>query len=297
MVNESGYSISNLTLVSSLAAFTRSSKAKANSNDDLLTEFLKSRRQGLSPETLIFYKSTIKPFLRFSNGKITTGTICQFLASLTCSSNTKHAYFKGIKVFVRWLFKTRRIKEDPLILIDSPKETKAILPSLTREQMEYLIAQADNLRDKTIIALLGDSGMRLKEIGNIKVSDIDWESMTITIWGKGSKQRRAPFAAKSGDLLMQYLGDGGSNNNGYGNIWNLRARSIQCMLGRLSEKTGITFSTHAFRRGFASNLHRTGLDVEHIMRLGGWESLDMVLRYTRSVKFEDSLKLYRNLNS
>jgi integrase len=52
---------------------------------------------------------------------------------------------------------------------------------------------------------------------------------------------------------------------------------------------------HTFRRTFASNLHRAGLDVEHIMRLGGWESLDMVLRYTRSVKFEDSLRVYRGM--
>ena len=71
--------------------------------------------------------------------------------------------------------------------------------------MEYLVAQADNLRDKTIIAVLSDSGMRLKEIGNMKVSDIDWESMTIAIWGEGSKQRRAPFTAKSGDLLMHFV--------------------------------------------------------------------------------------------
>lgn len=51
----------------------------------------------------------------------------------------------------------------------------------------------------------------------------------------------------------------------------------------------------AFRRTFVSNLHRTGLDVEHIMRLGGWESLDIVLRYTKSVKFEESLRLYREM--
>jgi integrase len=68
-------------------------------------------------------------------------------------------------------------------LVDSLKETKAILPSLTQEQVEYLIAQADNIRDKTIIALLSDSGVRVKEVGNIKVSDIDWESMTTTIQG------------------------------------------------------------------------------------------------------------------
>jgi integrase len=68
-------------------------------------------------------------------------------------------------------------------LVDSLKETKAILPSLTQEQVEYLIAQADNIRDKTIIALLSDSGVRVKEVGNIKVSDIDWESRTTTIQG------------------------------------------------------------------------------------------------------------------
>lgn len=51
------------------------------------------------------------------------------------------------------------------------------------------------------------------------------------------------------------------------------------------------------RRTFASNLHRAGLDVKHIMRLGDWESLDMVLRYTRSVKFEERLKLYQAIKS
>jgi hypothetical protein len=44
---------------------------------------------------------------------------------------------------------------------------------------------------------------------------------------------------------------------------------------------------------FASNLHRKGIDVEHIVRLGGWETLETLVRYARSVKFEDSLQLYQ----
>jgi site-specific recombinase XerD len=64
----------------------------------------------------------------------------------------------------------------------------------------------------------------------------------------------------------------------------------------LSKKTGLPCNPHTFRRTFASNLHRQGLAVEHIMRLGGWENLDTVVRYTRSVKFEDSFRLYRGLN-
>ena len=79
------------------------------------------------------------------------------------------------------------------------------------------------------------------------------------------------------------------------NVWDIRRRGIQIMLYRLEKKTGLPCNSHTFRRTFASNLHRAGLGVEYIMRLGGWESLDMVLRYTRSVKFEESLKLYQKI--
>ena len=64
------------------------------------------------------------------------------------------------------------------------------------------------------------------------------------------------------------------------------------MLHNYAEKLRLPCNAHTFRKTFASNLHRKGVDVENIMRLGGWETLDMVVRYTRSVKFEDSLKMY-----
>ena len=169
--------------------------------------------------------------------------------------------------------------------------TKVILPSLTYKQVEYLIQQAENIRDKCIISLFADSGIRLSELVNIKVSHIDWDSDTIIVWGKGRKQRKAPFTKRTARMLEQVVR--GSRVNGVSeNVWGLRKRGIQIMLYRLRERTGLPCNPHAFRRTFASNLHRSGLDVEHIMRLGGLESLDMVLRYTRSVKFEDSLKLY-----
>ena len=183
-------------------------------------------------------------------------------------------------------------------MVDPPKMTKVILPSLTNEQVEYLIKQAENVRDKTIISLFADSGMRLNELLNIKESHIDWESQTVIIWGKGGKQRKAPFTRRTAELLGEYLKvKGVSTVNGNMNVWNIRRRGVQIMLYRLEKKTGLPCNPHTFRRTFASNLHRAGLDVEHIMRLGGWESLDMVLRYTRSVKFEESLRLYMNMET
>jgi len=133
--------------------------------------------------------------------------------------------------------------------------------------------------------------MRLNELANIKASNIDWEDYTIIIWGKGNKQRKAPFTEKSARLLRELISQNGTGEN----IWHMKPRGIEKMLERMEQTTGLKCNAHTFRRTFASNLYRSGLDVEHIMRLGGWESLDMVLRYTRSVKFEDSLRLYRRL--
>jgi site-specific recombinase XerD len=129
----------------------------------------------------------------------------------------------------------------------------------------------------------------------IKVQHIDFDMNTVVIWGKGGKQRKAPFTNRTAGLLHEYLrGKGVSIVNQNINVWNIRRRGIQIMLYRLEKKMGLPCNPHTFRRTFTSNLHRAGLDVEHIVRLGGWESLDMVLRYTKSVKFEESLRLYQS---
>jgi integrase len=81
------------------------------------------------------------------------------------------------------------------------------------------------------------------------------------------------------------------NANG-GCIWDTNRNGIEEMLKQLKAKTGLPCNAHTFRRTFASILAKRGVDSLHIMRLGRWESISMVERYTRSVRFEDSLKLY-----
>ena len=168
------------------------------------------------------------------------------------------------------------------------------MPSVTEEQVEYLVSKADNLRDKCILRLLFDSGMRLTELTNIKANDINWDTCTITIIGKGNKQRRAPFTQRTSELLQTYLAD---SHNGNSNIWGIQRRGVQTVLKKLSWQTDIKCNPHAFRRGFACNLHRKGLSTLDIMHLGGWSDLSMVLRYTRSITFEDCLKHYRKVES
>jgi integrase len=66
-----------------------------------------------------------------------------------------------------------------MLLIEASKVEKRMLPSLTTEQVDYLIGQADTLRDKAIISLFADSGVRLTELASIETSNIDWENYTV----------------------------------------------------------------------------------------------------------------------
>ena len=145
------------------------------------------------------------------------------------------------------------------------------------------------MRDKVVLSLLFDSGLRLSELTNIRRDDIDFEHCTVTVLGKGRKERKAPFTEATIQLLKHQLAQNGHDSN----IWGLKSTGISMLLRRLEDKTGIRCNAHSFRRGFACRLHRKGLSTLDIQRLGGWESLQMVQRYTASISFEDCLIHYR----
>ena len=117
------------------------------------------------------------------------------------------------------------MENNPLIRVDKPKPAKRLLPSVTEKDVDTLISTMDNLRDKCIISLLADSGMRLKKPANIKACDIDWSSLTITIIGKGNKQRRAPFTKRTAELLNINLADSRNESS----IWCIGRYEIQTM--------------------------------------------------------------------
>ena len=265
-------------------------KSQLQSQANLLTKFLNSRREGISPRTIEFYQLCLTPFIK--SYEITSDGINSFLSNLTCG-NGKLNHYRAITVFVHWLMREGYLKDNLLDRVDKPKPAKRLLPSVTDKEVNTLINAVDNLRDKCIISLLADSGMRLNEVANIKAPDIDWDRYTITIIGKGNKQRKAPFTKRTAKLLREYL----EANHCEGSIWNMGRYGIQTMLKRLARDTGIACNAHSFRRGFACNLHRKSLSTLSIMHLGRWLSLDMVQRYTRSLTFDDCLELYQKVNS
>jgi site-specific recombinase XerD len=206
--------------------------------------------QELSQKTLKFYEGCLK---RAPIGiHVTPRDIDEFLKSLHCSNGGKHGYFKALRVFYRWLYSPKsgynlNPQDNPILLVEAPKVEKRILPSLSLEQVDFLIQQADKLRDKAIISLLADSGIRLNELTNIRCDDIDFDTCTVTIIGKGNKQRRTPFTSRTANFLRELI----SQNQAGSNIWHLNYHGIEAMLKRLKLRTGLPTNAHTFRRTFA----------------------------------------------
>ena len=187
--------------------------------DFLFEEFIKSRRQGISPQSIRFYRICLKPFM--SSYPLTSQGINAFLSSRKCG-NAKHAYYRAIRALCNWATKEGYLQDSPISKVDVPNVEKRILPSLTPEQVDFLIEQAETLRDKAMVSLFADSGMRLSELASIRPSQIDWDNKLIIIWGKGGKQRKAPFTNRTARLLREYV-----EQNGYGdNIWHLNTWGI-----------------------------------------------------------------------
>ena len=260
---------------------------------DYFRLFLRSREaMGVSPKTIIFYKDRLYRFIsQFNYLKVNRKDITKYINSISGNKNglaTRHASFRALRTFYRWL-NTEYGFKNPIDGMPAPILAKPIMPSLSENEVRDLIEQVEYIRDKAVISLFTESGLRLSELTNIKPTDIDWDNKTIRIMGKGRKEAYCPFGTLSEGYMKQWLDQYTPN----GNIWGINEWGISIMLRRLKAKTGLPCNPHTFRRTFACLLRKAGLDTMTIKDLGRWESLEMVQRYTRSITFQDSMKFYK----
>ena len=278
--------------------YSQTSKGKQDASTiGTIEQFLHSRRDGVSLGTIDFYRKYLTKALPVLGFAPKPHSIQSYIMSLKCSVGGKHAYFRAISIFYNWLYSPKSgfdysDKVNPIALVEAPKRPKLILPSLSKEQVELLIKQAHCTRDKAIISLFTESGLRLSELLNIKLTDIDWDSKVIRVLGKGNKEACAPFGLLAEQYLKLWLEE--YNPQPKQRIWNIGFWGIKAMLDQLSVETGLTCNPHTFRRTFAVLLRKAGIDTMTIKELGRWESLEMVQRYTRSFSFTDSMKFYKS---
>jgi len=243
----------------------------------------------VSPGTLQFYRSKLRRFLSALN--LDTAQRQDIEAYLVQFKNpgNRHANYRAIKTLFNWREETFGFYS-PMKHMKAPKLPKLILPSRSREEVLILIDKDHCDRDKAVISLFTESGLRLSEQVDIQPQDIDWENHTIKVRIKGGWECLAPFGNLTEQYLKSWLGQYQPEG---GNIWGMNKWGIISMLRRLERETGITCNPHVFRRTFACLLRRAGVDTMTIKDLGRWESLEMVERYTRSFDFSDSLKFYK----
>jgi len=245
-----------------------------------IDEFLASRRQNLSDRSLEFYRDTLYQAVGI---ELTANGINNWLTNLNCG-NAKLNYYRAMKAFCNWLYRSKKIVKNPIDLVDRPKVSKRLLPAITKEQLDTRTNAAANPRDVCILRLLFDSGLRLSELVEIKDTDFDWDKGTVTVIGKGNKQRKGAFTTETGELLKKWFDKH--------KAFELSRAGIRTMLARLEKETGITCNAHCFRRGFVINQLKQGLSTRVVQKLGGWQTIAMVEKYSEQLSEEDAPEQY-----
>ncbi len=256
----------------------------------LVNSFVSDRRlRGLSPRTCQFYEGYLtrfvntvdKPLLDVSKSDIAT-----VLASLDCNAGGKHAYFRVLRAFYRWACQEGLLENSPMVNMKAPKVPTPLRYSVDLDAIPVLLAACQNLRDKLVVSLLADTGLRLSELASLKVGDIDLEESSIAVWGKGAKQRKVCFGPFTQVMLKKYLDDYSPTDG----LLGLKPRGVAQVLAGLESVTGIKCNAHSFRRTFATESVRNGMNLFHVQSLLGHSSLTMTRIYAEQVNSEDAIK-------
>ena len=187
------------------------------------------------------------------------------------------------------------VKTNVFSLVNAPKKSKKLPRYFEYNELEELFMVPDTntslgQRDLLLLEMLYATGVRVGELVNIKVKDIDLGRRNIIILGKGNKERFVTYGEYCEDILKQYLSDGyillnktGSdylflNNNG----GNLTERGVRYILDELIKKTSINkkISPHMIRHSFATHLLNEGCDLLTVQKLLGHESIKATQVYT-----------------
>ena len=263
-------------------------------NQRIIDEFIayKKATKGLTPRGEQWLQDMTGRFLRklsIDVIEVRPEHIAAFLSPYADRPFQKHGLYRALKSLYRWLKKMRRIQDNPIEYIETPKVPDKILPTVTPEQVKILIDNANCIRDKAIVSLFADSGARRSEVCGIKLKDVDLANNKIKVVGKGNKEGFLIFGDKTKWFLSQHIAE----NMPLDYLFDLNFEGIKSMLDRLGSKTGIKVRPHDFRRGFATALRQMGVGELDIQQLGRWASLEMVRRYTKACTFEDAAGRYK----
>lgn len=262
-------------------------------NLEYLTMFLNAKKlEGCSERTIQYYKVTIRHFLKLITEpirKITTEQIRQYLVDYqainNCSKVTVDNVRRNVSSFFSWLEEEDYILKSPMRRIHKIKTTKTIKNTITDEEIERLRDQCDCKRDLAIIDLLYSTGMRVGELVRLNIEDIDFNERECVVLGKGDKERRVYFDAKTKIHLQDYLANRSDTNPALfvsldAPYNRLQISGVEVRLRMLGRSLGIErIHPHKFRRTMATRAIDKGMPVEQVQKILGHSQIDTTMQY------------------
>ncbi len=279
--------------------------------------YLDSER-GYSKYTIKNYELDILDFINYckcnklDEYKLTYNDVKSYLVKLydkNYKAKTISRKISSLRTFYSYLYDNNLIKDNIFKYISLPKKEKILPKYITNEEVTVLFNTPDisspiGQRNRLILELLYDSGIRVAELCNIKLSDINLGNKTIRILGKGSKERIVFYGDVCKDILELYLIEGrkallNNKSNPYLIVGSykkdkpLTTRSVELIINDLIEKAAIKkkVTPHVLRHTFATHLLNEGCDILIVKELLGHSSLDTTGIYTH-VSNERLRKVY-----
>ena len=257
--------------------------------------------KGLSKNTAAAYRTDLKTYLSFlenkevSYDKITHNEISDFLWYLKDDLNFKatsiYRMVESIRQFYKFLIAEDYIKNDPTIYLSSPK-TPVILPDmLTVDEVTKLLNSVSgiddlSIRNRAMLELLYATGLRVSELINVKLSDINIDECYVKVFGKGSKERLVVFGSKAQSYIKRYLRIRAKAKSDFLFLTRLKKPISRIefwrQLKQIALKAGITkkISPHTLRHSFATHLLTGGADIRVVQEMLGHSSISTTQIYT-----------------
>ena len=284
-------------------------------NIDLLKDYLDYLKidKKYSRNTLLSYEANLNHFYTFTKGDISISKqeLTLFIESLKKegkSTRTIAHYITVLKEFYKFLEREENIKENPTLYLEQPKMKKSLPHVLSEEEVTRLLdiplKNEFDYRNKAMLEILYSSGLRVSELLQLKMYDINLEEATLKVMGKGSKERIVPLGDYAIMATRIYV-------TNYRSLFLKKDKSdflfLNCRGGPMSRQAFFKilknlaierqiqtdFSPHTLRHSFASHLLKYGADLRSIQELLGHASLSTTQIYTHVVNEEmkDDYKL------
>jgi site-specific recombinase XerD len=269
---------------------------------ELANQFYQTKKvEGVSSYTLTFYKQQLGHFLKYCEAQvltrldeITPNVVRQFLLWHEQTGHNPgglHAAYRVLRTFLLWYENEVEPEgwNNPIHKVKAPKIPTLPLEPVELKDVSSLLGTCKaasflDIRDKAVFMFLLDTGARAREVLHVDIQDVDLTSgATLIRRGKGAKPRTVFLGKASRRALRAYLKH---RNDNYSALWvtedgeRLEYGGLRGILERRAKQAGIKApSLHSFRRAFAINMLRAGVDVFSLQKLMGHADLQVLRRY------------------